>query len=185
MYHYQHNVMGEWADCGKMAAMCGLLTPLAGNADETSSLYIYLWFHHDPQQLPTVVLFLQEDNELCHGARLSSLRFGSRATSAAPTEPADRPRNHKQSTRFLVQHRVRGYRPGASKYAPCIWPASTATAAAEPSAPKLICGPTATPVATEWTLERLFWSHVSHILAFRHEPTENQHQVKGFCLGRD
>ena len=23
MYHYQHNVMGERADCGKMAAMCG------------------------------------------------------------------------------------------------------------------------------------------------------------------
>ena len=36
MYHYQHNVMGERADCGKMAAMCGRSTPLAGNADETS-----------------------------------------------------------------------------------------------------------------------------------------------------
>ena len=44
MYHYQHNVMGERADCGKMAAMCGRSTPLAGNADETSSVYIYLWF---------------------------------------------------------------------------------------------------------------------------------------------
>ena len=43
MYHYQHNVMGERADCGKMAAMCGRSTPLAGNADETSSVYIYLW----------------------------------------------------------------------------------------------------------------------------------------------
>ena len=33
--------MGERADCGKMAAMCGRSTPLAGNADETSSvLYI-------------------------------------------------------------------------------------------------------------------------------------------------
>ena len=44
MYHYQHNVMGERADRGKMAAMCGRSTPLAGNADETSSVYIYLWF---------------------------------------------------------------------------------------------------------------------------------------------
>ena len=44
MYHYQHNVMGERVDCGKMAAMCGRSTPLAGNADETSSVYIYLWF---------------------------------------------------------------------------------------------------------------------------------------------
>ena len=44
MYHYQHNVMGERADCGKMAAMCGRSTPSAGNADETSSVYIYLWF---------------------------------------------------------------------------------------------------------------------------------------------
>ena len=43
MYHYQHNVMGERADCGKMAAMCRRSTPLAGNADETSSVYIYLW----------------------------------------------------------------------------------------------------------------------------------------------
>ena len=42
MYHYLHNVMGERADCGKMAAMCGRSTPLAGNADETSSVYIYL-----------------------------------------------------------------------------------------------------------------------------------------------
>ena len=37
-YHYQHNVMGERAAWGKMAAMCGRSTPL----DETSSLYIYL-----------------------------------------------------------------------------------------------------------------------------------------------
>ena len=35
MYHYQH-VMGERADCGKMAAMCGRLTVLAGN------IYIYV-----------------------------------------------------------------------------------------------------------------------------------------------
>ena len=41
--HYQHNVMGERADCGKMAAMCARSTPLAGNADETSSLYIYIY----------------------------------------------------------------------------------------------------------------------------------------------
>ena len=34
--------MGERAACGKMAAMCGLSSPLAGNADETSSLYIYI-----------------------------------------------------------------------------------------------------------------------------------------------
>src|SRR4029434_9035912 len=44
-YHYQHNVMGERAAWGKMAAMCGRLTPLAGNADETSSLYIYIYAH--------------------------------------------------------------------------------------------------------------------------------------------
>ena len=25
MYHYQHNVMGERADCGKMAAMCAMV----------------------------------------------------------------------------------------------------------------------------------------------------------------
>src|SRR4029434_1946120 len=43
-YHYPHNVMGERAAWGKMAAMCGRSTPLAGNADETSSLYIYLCF---------------------------------------------------------------------------------------------------------------------------------------------
>ena len=42
MYHYQHNVTGERANCGKMAAMCGHSTLLAGNADETSSLYIYI-----------------------------------------------------------------------------------------------------------------------------------------------
>ena len=30
--------MGERIDCSKMAAMCGCWTPLAGNADETSSL---------------------------------------------------------------------------------------------------------------------------------------------------
>src|SRR4029434_11200365 len=41
-YQYQHNVVGERTDRGKMAAMCGRSTPLAGNADETSSLYIYL-----------------------------------------------------------------------------------------------------------------------------------------------
>ena len=35
--------MSEQADCGKMAAMCGRSTPLAGNADETSSLYIYIY----------------------------------------------------------------------------------------------------------------------------------------------
>src|SRR4029434_11011264 len=40
-YHYQHNVMGERAPWGKMAAMCGRSTPL----DETSSLYIYLWYY--------------------------------------------------------------------------------------------------------------------------------------------
>src|SRR4029434_3166769 len=40
-YHYQHNVMGERAAWGKMAAMCGRSTPL----DETSSLYIYLWYY--------------------------------------------------------------------------------------------------------------------------------------------
>src|SRR4029434_2534938 len=37
--------MGERAAWGKMAAMCGHLTLLAGNADETSSLYIYLCYH--------------------------------------------------------------------------------------------------------------------------------------------
>ena len=36
MYHYQHNVMGERADCGKMAAMCG-------RSRLRRSLYIYLW----------------------------------------------------------------------------------------------------------------------------------------------
>ena len=35
--------MGERADCGKMAAMCGRSTPLAGNADETPSVYIYIY----------------------------------------------------------------------------------------------------------------------------------------------
>ena len=50
MYHYQHDVMGGRAACGNMAAMYGRSTPLTGNADETSSLYIYiyismLWTH--------------------------------------------------------------------------------------------------------------------------------------------
>ena len=37
--------MDERADCGKMADMCGRSTPLAGNADDTSILYIYLYGH--------------------------------------------------------------------------------------------------------------------------------------------
>lgn len=46
MCHYQHNVMGERAACGKMAAMCGHSTPLTSNADEASSvLYVNLWSH--------------------------------------------------------------------------------------------------------------------------------------------
>ena len=39
MYHYQHNVMGEQADCRKMAAMCGR----SRLRRKTSSVYIYLW----------------------------------------------------------------------------------------------------------------------------------------------
>ena len=35
--------MGERAAWGKMTAMCGRSTSLGGNADETSSFYIYLW----------------------------------------------------------------------------------------------------------------------------------------------
>ena len=42
MYHYQHNVMGERADCGKMATMCGRSRLRC----KTSSLYIYLWHRH-------------------------------------------------------------------------------------------------------------------------------------------
>ena len=38
MYHYQHNVMGEQADCRKMAAMCGR----SRLRRKTSSVYIYL-----------------------------------------------------------------------------------------------------------------------------------------------
>ena len=34
--------MGERTDWGKMAAMCGRSTPSAGNAGQTSSLYIYI-----------------------------------------------------------------------------------------------------------------------------------------------
>ena len=48
--------MGERAAWGKMAAMCGHSTLLAGNADETSSLYIYLWAH-----LPAVGLIALAD----------------------------------------------------------------------------------------------------------------------------
>src|SRR4029434_3446925 len=44
-YHYQHNVMGERAGWGKMGAMCGRSTPLAGNADETSILYIFIYIY--------------------------------------------------------------------------------------------------------------------------------------------
>ena len=41
MYHYQHNVMGERADCGKMAAMCG-----RSRLRRKTSVYIYLWCEH-------------------------------------------------------------------------------------------------------------------------------------------
>ena len=33
---------GERVPCSKMAAMCGRSTPLSGNAEETSSVYIYI-----------------------------------------------------------------------------------------------------------------------------------------------
>ena len=40
MYHYQHNVMGERADCGKMAAMCGR-SRLRRKTSTVVFIYIY------------------------------------------------------------------------------------------------------------------------------------------------
>ena len=59
MYHYQH-VMGERADCGRMAAMCGRSTPLAGNADETSRhlVFIYIYGNICVQSAPNSGSFL-------------------------------------------------------------------------------------------------------------------------------
>ena len=93
--------MGERAAWGKMTAMCGRSTPLGGNADETSSLYIYLWYwqcRSVPFCWPLAVL----TERLCSCVPCRSVR-GERRPAGVYPESGTR---HRQALRpTLVQRK--------------------------------------------------------------------------------